>query len=72
MEVELDCRNPRDAGTASHGTFKWQATTPESMSGDFDMTTTQHDRTMKTHVKLSGRWLGADCGNVKPHHSQTD
>jgi len=28
--------------------------------------------TMTHRTKLTGKWLGADCGDVKPHGSQAD
>ena len=66
MEVAVECTNVGGAGGSGHGTFKWSAPNSETVAGTIDMTLTQSGQSMTTKVKLSGRWLGADCGDVKP------
>lgn len=70
LEIAVDCTDPgKEHGTA-HGTVKFKATSPESMSGTVDMTIAVGDKTMTHHSDISGRWLGADCGDVKPSRKQ--
>ncbi len=66
MEVAVECASVGDRGASGHGTFKWTAPNPETMKGTVDMTMTQGAQTMTSHVTIAGRWLGADCGDVKP------
>jgi hypothetical protein len=66
MEVAIECADIGEHGGSGHGTFKWTAPSPEAMAGTVDMTMTQGAETMTTHIKITGRWLGADCGDVKP------
>jgi Protein of unknown function (DUF3617) len=66
MEVAIDCANLGEHGGTGHGTLTWAASSPEAMAGTVDMAITQGAQTMNTHVTLTGRWLGADCGDVKP------
>ena len=66
MQMHLECKH---AGAASStGTFKWTLTTPEAMHGTMDVTMLAGSRTMSHHIELKGKWLGADCGSVKPHN----
>ena len=48
------------------GTFRISAQSPTAVSGVFDMATTGNGQTMKMHMTLTGRWLSADCGKIKP------
>ena len=52
--------------TSSSGTYSFQAPSPESFSGKWDMTTSGGGQTMNLKNTMQGRWLGADCGDVKP------
>ena len=69
MELHLECRNLGPGGAGSTGTFKWTLPTPESMHGTLDLMTIIGPRSMSFHAALSARWLGPDCGDVKPHAS---
>jgi hypothetical protein len=66
MEMAIDCPNLGEHGGTGHGTFKWRAPSPETMSGTIDMVVTQGAQTTTTHATISGQWLGADCGELKP------
>lgn len=46
-------------------TYRWQAPTPESMTGTMESTTSGGEHVMKTTGHTSGKWIGADCGDVK-------
>jgi hypothetical protein len=56
--------------TSSHGTstgvFKMTATSRESYEGTMDMNTTANGHPMTVKATLKGKWLGANCGTVKP------
>ncbi len=63
QEIRLDCSK----GTQkSSGTLKMVAANPESWSGSMDGTMSDTGGATETKAKMSGKWLGADCGNVKP------
>jgi hypothetical protein len=66
-EIHLECKDPGHPGTTMNGTFHWQAANSETMSGNIIMNMSDGQHTMTTTVRLSGKWLGADCGAVKPH-----
>ncbi len=48
--------------------FDYKAATPESVSGSaqVDMTGDSEAGGMAVASKMSGKWLGADCGSLKP------
>ena len=71
MEMHLECKNLGPGGASSTGTFKWAVTTPESMQGSVDLVTTVAGHDLPMHSALTGKWLGADCGDVKPHDIDT-
>jgi hypothetical protein len=66
-EMHLECKDTGHPGTTMNGTFHWQAVNSETMSGRLVMNVADGQHTMTTTVRLSGKWLGADCGRVKPH-----
>ena len=66
MELAVECTDAGNHGGGSRGTLKWNAPNPETVSGTIDLTITQGAQTMQSHATIAGRWLGADCGDVKP------
>ncbi len=70
MEIAIDCADLGKDHGSGHGTAKFQAAGPEAMNGTVDMTITMGDKTMTHHSQITGRWLGADCGDVKPNRKQ--
>lgn len=62
MQVKVACtgRHPMK------GTFHFQASSPEAIAGTVDMTVSEGGRSMKVNRQISGKWLAADCGTVKP------
>jgi uncharacterized protein DUF3617 len=66
-DMHLECKDTRHSGATMNGTFHWQAVNSETMSGNLVMNVADGQHTMTTTVRLSGKWLGADCGRVKPH-----
>jgi hypothetical protein len=42
-----------------------EAPTSSTMKGTFTGAATMQGKTMKMNGTMTGKWLGADCGNVK-------
>ena len=47
------------------GHFRFEAVSPEAMTGTIDVTVTNGARTMTIKRVMHGKWLGADCGSLK-------
>ena len=47
------------------GTSHFEAVGPEALTGTIDMTMTDGVRTTTVKRVMLGKWLGADCGNLK-------
>ena len=62
MEMRLQC------GGATHGTgtYRFEAVSREQVRGTMNMTVSNGAHTMTMKRVMNGRWLGPDCGNVKP------
>jgi hypothetical protein len=43
----------------------FEAASPTSVNGTFKSTATSQGKTMNVDGTITGRWLGADCGNIK-------
>jgi hypothetical protein len=71
-EIHLECTDTSHPGTTMNGTFHWHAPDKETMSGSFVMNMSDGQHTMTTTVQLNGKWLGSDCGSVKPHVRKHD
>jgi hypothetical protein len=63
QEAHVTCTSSRGTST---GVFKMTATSRESYEGTMDMNTTANGHPMTVKIKLKGKWLGANCGSVKP------
>jgi hypothetical protein len=61
MEVHENCTGREKV----KGTFRFEALTPDTMNGTIDMVMTDGTHTMTIKRVISGKWLSADCGNVK-------
>ena len=48
------------------GTYRFEAPSPEAMVAHWDMTMGNGDKTMKMKSVTAAKWLGADCGDLKP------
>jgi len=51
----------------ANGTMHIDATNRESFTGAFNMVSTDGTNTMTMKRTMQGKWLGSDCGSVKPH-----
>jgi hypothetical protein len=60
---EISCDNGR---TKTTGTVTMESTDPEHYTGLVQMKTTMNGQNRDMTVKLTGKWLASDCGDVKP------
>jgi hypothetical protein len=60
---EVVCNGPNLKGT---GKVKGTMTGNESFSSSYDFKGTAHGQPINQKHENSGKWLSADCGNVKP------
>jgi Protein of unknown function (DUF3617) len=51
------------------GNYRFEARSPESIIGNWDATMSRGDKTMTMKGAMQGKWLGSDCGGVKPRES---
>ena len=51
----------------SSGSYRFEAKSPESVVANWNMTMTSGANTMTMKSDMQGKWLAADCGDVKPH-----
>jgi Protein of unknown function (DUF3617) len=64
MDFHVECDNGR---VKSSGDGHVQAVSPESIKGETTMNTiVQGGRAMTSKISFTSRWLGPDCGSVKP------
>jgi len=61
----MDMRQECTGREKSSGTFHFEAASPETVTGTINMTTTDGVHTMTVKRLVHGKWLGADCGNLK-------
>lgn len=64
LDVRVMCTGEQQEKTT--GSMHVDATSRESISGAFNMVSTDGTNTMTMKRKLQGKWLGSNCGNVKP------
>jgi hypothetical protein len=65
LDLRVVCTGEQQEKTT--GSLHVDATSRESISGAFNMVSTDGTNTMTMKRTLQGKWLGSDCGNVKPH-----
>jgi hypothetical protein len=61
--AEIVCDGPDIKGT---GRIKGTYVGGESFSSTYDFKGTTHGQPINSHHETSGKWLGANCGDVKP------
>ena len=59
LETHVVCTG-QNKGT---GTFRVTAANPETISGDYNLTSGEGAHPMVIKSQIKGRWLGADCGD---------
>ena len=62
IETRVECTGPQKMS----GTFRFQAVSREAIHGDVSMVMSDGNKTMTSKHAIQGKWLGADCGTVKP------
>ena len=62
METRVECTGEQKMS----GTFRFQALSRETVRGEVTMAISGGGNTMNSNRTLEGKWLGADCGSVKP------
>lgn len=68
LQVREECTGARP----STANYRFEAPNPAAMHGIIDMVMGQGTRTMKVNGDVQGKWLGADCGSVKPGSPQME
>ncbi len=63
LDMHVECTGQQRA----NGTLHIDAINTETFSGTFDVVTTDGTNTMTMKRTMQGKWLGSDCGSVKPH-----
>lgn len=66
IEVHVECTGKEKMS----GVFRYRATSREAFRGTTDFAVSNGDRTMTSKRSVEGKWLGADCGSVKPQGSR--
>ena len=61
LEGKVTCTGPRTMSGEMHV----QATSPTAFTATMKMNAVERGRTMVVDMKMAGKWLGADCGDVK-------
>jgi hypothetical protein len=61
----MDMRQECTGRQKSSGMFRFEAANPETMMGTINMTMTDGVHTMTVKRVVNGKWLAADCGNLK-------
>jgi hypothetical protein len=61
LEGNVSCTGTR----SMTGTMHFDATSPTAFNGTMKSATSERGQTMTANVAMSGKWLGADCGDVQ-------
>lgn len=62
LDVAMECTGAQ----RMTGKFHFEAADRETIAGDTNMVMTDGTNAMTMKYKINGKWLGGDCGNVKP------
>jgi Protein of unknown function (DUF3617) len=62
LQVQMECTGPQKVS----GTIHFEAASSEAVTGTVDMTVSDGGNTIQVSRTLQSKWLGADCGKVKP------
>lgn len=60
LDGTVECR-----GSESPSQLHVEAVSPTSITGSIETTNTIRGRSMTTTMKVTGQWVGADCGKIK-------
>jgi hypothetical protein len=62
LDVTMQCTGQQKM----NGMLHIEAVDRQTMRGNFNLVTTDGTNTMTVKRTMNGKWLGSDCGNVKP------
>ncbi len=62
IDVHMECTGD----TKMNGTFHLEALNRQTLHGNFNLVMNRDTNTMTMKRTMDGKWLGSDCGNVKP------
>jgi Protein of unknown function (DUF3617) len=63
LDMRIECKGER----TTVGDIHYEAVDPATMNATINMTMSDGQKTMTMKNVMHGKWLGADCGDVKPH-----
>ena len=63
LDMRIECGGQR----TTVGDIHYEAVDPATMNATINMTMNDGQKTMTMKNVMHGKWLGADCGDVKPH-----
>jgi Protein of unknown function (DUF3617) len=63
LDMTMTCTGD---GQQSTGTFHYEAADPQTVAGNIDMHISRGAQTMEIKNEMHGKWVAADCGDVKP------
>lgn len=63
LDVRIECAGER----TTVGNIHYEAVNPETMNAVIDLVMSNGEKSMTMKNNMRGKWLGADCGDVKPH-----
>jgi hypothetical protein len=64
----MECTGEQQAA----GDFRFDAVDPATVTGKTNVVVSHGAKTMKISGDLHAKWLGADCGSVKPDSSEAE
>lgn len=65
LDVRVECAGER----TTVGTIHYEAVDPETMQATIDLVMSNGKESMTMKHNMHGKWLGADCGDVKPQEA---
>ena len=63
LDMRIECGGAR----TTVGDVHYEAVDPTTMTATINMTMNDGQKSMTIKNDMHGKWLGADCGDVKPH-----
>jgi hypothetical protein len=62
IDVRMECTGEQKM----NGTFHFEATDRQSIRGNLNLVVSNGANTMTMKRTMQGKWLGSDCGSIKP------
>lgn len=67
LDMRIECSGER----TTVGTIHYEAVDPATMLATVDLVMSNGEQSMTMKNNMRGKWLAADCGDVKPHEPHT-